>query len=95
MFNASESRPLAQAERPQRTNAEQDSQNPETSPLPVQPNNTNARGRPRGRPLVAETNAPLPLVEAQHLLGSHRCGPEKAPERDFLLEPNLELTIEP
>ena len=45
-------------------------------------------------PLVAETNTPLPLVEAQHLLGSHRCGPEKAPERDSLLEPNLELKIE-
>ena len=50
VFVLSESRPLPQAEQPQRTNTEQESQNLETSTLPVQPNDTSGRGRPRGRP---------------------------------------------
>ena len=40
VFVLSESRPLPQAEQPQRTNTEQESQNLETSTFPVQPNDT-------------------------------------------------------
>ena len=93
--NPNEPGPSAPTEQPQETYDEDESQNPEPYSLPVQPNNTSKRGRPRRRPLVAEINIPLPQAKPRHLPENQRCDPEEAQERDSLLGPRLELMIEP